>query len=326
MNNTLKDFTLDKISYVLGEEIYAVEDYTKEHPEWDIKKIIDKTGIKKINKVKSSQTAVDLAVQAFNNFFDEYTIERDYIDSLIFITQSPDYTLPTSACILQDRLRLRKNILVFDINLGCSGFVNGLSVATSLISNGVVANCALVCSETYSKYISSSNRTCSTIFSDGSSVTLIEKEGKTTIGPFNFGVDGSGFKNLIVEGSGARKQDNDSIELYMNGSEILLFTMGHVPKLVKSFLKENNLILDDIDFFLFHQASKTVLNALQKKLNIPSEKFIYDLGDIGNTVSSTIPISLKKAKEDGRLKQGDKILIIGFGVGYSSGVGLIKWG
>lgn len=326
MNNNLKDFTLDKISYVLGEEIYAVEDYSKEHPEWDIKKIIDKTGIKKINKVKSNQTAVDLAVQAFNNFFKEYSIERDFIDSLIFISQSPDYTLPTSACILQDRLRLRKNILVFDINLGCSGFVNGLSIATSIINSGVVSNCALVCSETYSKYISSSNRTCSTIFSDGASVTLIEKEGKASIGPFSFGVDGSGYENLIVRGSGARKQEGDLIELYMNGPEILLFTMGHVPKLVKCFLNENNLSLNDIDFFFFHQASKTVLNALQKKLKIPSDKFIYDLGDIGNTVSSTIPISLKKAGEDGKLKQGDKILIVGFGVGYSSGVGLIKWG
>lgn len=322
----MQKFKLNKISFLLGKNAINVKSYKESFPEWDLEKIVSKTGINTINKVGEGETAVDLAVNTLNLFLKEHAFEKTDIDSLIFVTQSPDYSLPTSACIIQDMVGLRKNILVFDINLGCSGFVNALSVASSLISNNVVKNCAIVCAETYSKYISSSNRTCSTIFSDGASVSLLERGNATQIGPFNFGVDGSGFKNLIVEGSGSRKSDRNFKELFMNGPEILLFTLGHVPKLIFNFLEEHKLLFEDIDLFIFHQASKTVLDALKKKLKIPNNKFTYDLGEIGNTVSSTIPISLKLAIDKNKLKIGDKILIVGFGVGYSSGIGLIKWG
>ena len=318
-------FSLNKISFLLGSQIEKVSSYSEAFPDWDINKIVSKTGISKINKVKNGETAVDLAVNVFNSFFKEYSYEKSKIDSLIFVTQSPDYCLPTSACIIQDRVKLRKNILVFDINLGCSGFVNALSVASSLIDSKIVNNCALICSETYSKYISPSNRTCSTIFSDGASITLIEKGGKSSIGPFDFGVDGSGYKNLIVENSGAKRNKNLNQELYMNGPEILLFTLGHIPKLIYNFLDNNQMTMDDIDLFFFHQASKTVLESLRKKMKIPVDKFIYDLNFVGNTVSSTIPISLKLSIEKGKIRDGDKILIVGFGVGYSSGVCLINW-
>ena len=322
----MQKFQLNKISFLLGKNVIDVNSFSDSFPDWDIKKIKAKTGIDKINRVDKEETSLDLAVNVLNNFFEEYSFNKDDIDSLIFVTQSPDYFLPTSACIIQDRVGLRKDILVLDINLGCSGFVNALSIVSSMISNNLVKNCALVCAETYSKYISKSNRTCSTIFSDGASITLIENEGTSEIGPFNFGVDGSGFKNLIVEGGGARNSNSESQELFMNGSEILLFTMGHIPKLVKNFLDKNNMLMEDVDLFFFHQASKTVLEALKKKLQIPDNKFIYNLGEVGNTISSTIPISLKIALNTNKLKQGDNILIIGFGVGYSSGIGLIKWG
>ena len=322
----MQKFQLNKISFLLGRNVEEVSSYSDSFPDWDIGKIVEKTGISKINRVDENETAVDLAINVLTLFFEEHNYEKTEVDSLVFVTQSPDYCLPTSACIIQDRIGLRKNILVFDLNLGCSGFVNALSVVSSLINNNTVKNCALVCSETYSKYISKSNRTCSTIFSDGASITLLEKGGSTQIGPFNFGVDGSGYKNLIVEGSGARQNESEDRELFMNGSEILLFTLGHIPKLIKKFLMENNISMEDIDLFFFHQASKTVLDALKNKLKIPNDKFIYDLSEIGNTVSSTIPISLKLALEKNKIKHGDNILIIGFGVGYSSGIGLIKWG
>ena len=315
---------LNKISFLLGRNEVDVNSYGELFPEWDIDKIKKKTGINKIQLVDKNETAVDLGVRVLNKFCQDYSFNKDHIDSIILVTQSPDYALPTSACIIQDRVGLRKNILAFDINLGCSGFVNALSVVDSLIQNNVVENCALICSETYSKYIDKSNRTCSTIFSDGASVTLVEKGGKSLVGPFHFGVDGSGSKNLIVEGSGTRISENENPNLFMNGSEILMFTLGQVPKLIKNFLNKNEILLEDINLFFFHQASKTVLDALKKKLSIPDEKFIYTLGEIGNTVSSTIPISIKLAQESKKINSGDKILVIGFG--YSSGIGLIEWG
>lgn len=303
-----------------------VDSFKDFFPEWDIEKIKEKTGINKIHLTDENETAVDLGVRVLDKFFQDYSFDREQIDSIILVTQSPDYALPTSACIIQHRAGLRKNILAFDINLGCSGFVNALSVVDSLIQNNVVKNCALICSETYSKYIDKSNRTCSTIFSDAAAITLVEKGGNTSVGPFKFGVDGSGAKNLIVEGSGSRISLNNNQNLYMNGSEILMFTLGQIPKLINNFLQKNQISLKEIDLFFFHQASKTVLDSLKKKLSIPDEKFIYNLGDIGNTVSSTIPISIKIALKNKQLNVGDKILIIGFGVGYSSGIGLIEWG
>ena len=149
----------------------------------------------------------------------------------------------------------------------------------------------MICSETYSKYISPHNRTCSTIFSDGASITLVEKEGSTELGPFHFGVDGSGYKDLIVENSGSKKVDSKETQLYMNGPKILLVTLSHIPDLINKFLKKNKMSIDDIDLF-FHQASKTVLDALRAKMKIPENKFIYDLDKIENTISSTIPISI----------------------------------
>ncbi len=321
----MNNFSLNKISYLLGSDRENISSFSKNFPDWDIKKIISKTGINKIHKVKKDETAVDLAVAVFNNFLNEYSYDKKNIDSLIFVTQSPDYCLPTSACIVQNRVKLRKDILVFDINLGCSGFVNGLSVAYSLIRSNMVKNCALICSETYSKYISPHNRTCSTIFSDGASITLVEKEGNTELGPFHFGVDGSGYRDLIVENSGSKKVDGKETELYMNGPKILLFTLSHIPDLINKFLKKNKMSIEDIDLFFFHQASKTVLEALRAKMKIPKNKFIYDLDKIGNTISSTIPISIKLALDENKIKKGNKILIIGFGVGYSSGIGLLKW-
>ena len=145
------------------------------------------------------------------------------------------------------------------------------------------------------------------------------------MGPFRFGVDGSGYKDLIVENSGSKKVDSKETELYMNGPKILLFTLSHIPDLINKFLKKNKMSIDDIDLFFFHQASKTVLDALRAKMKIPENKFIYDLDKIGNTISSTIPISIKLALNENKIQKGSKILIIGFGVGYSSGIGLLKW-
>lgn len=325
--NKLFNLSIKGISFELGEKEINVNSLKEDNPGWDIGKIISKTGINKIFHTSQNQTAVDLAVIALENFFSEHDVLKSEIDGLIFVTQSPDYTLPTSACIIQDRSKLPKELIAFDINLGCSGFVKSLSVVSSLINSGTCKNCLIVTSETYSKYIPKNDRVNKPLFSDGASVTLVSKGGDFEIGPSVFGVDGSGAKHLIVYGSGSKKDESKlNNELYMNGSEIFLFTLSTIPKLVKKFLIDNDLSIDKIDKFYFHQASKLVLNAVSKKLDIPDHKLIINNQNIGNTVSSTIPISLKLSQMENSLKKDDLILIIGFGVGLSYGVTLIKWG
>ena len=325
--NKLLDINIKGISFELGPKELMVKSFAQNNPGWDIEKIISKTGIEKVFYTHNNQTAVDLAIIAIEKFFTEHSAKKSQIDGLIFVTQSPDYNLPTSACIIQDKSNLPKEMIAFDINLGCSGFVKALSVASSLIESGTCKNCLIVTSETYSKYISKNDRINKPLFSDGASVTLVSKGGNFEIGPSEFGVDGSGAKHLIVYGSGAKKDNSKSNnELYMNGSEIFLFTMSTVSKLVKNFLISNNLSVDKIDKFYFHQASKLVLNGMGEKLKIPKHKLIINNQYTGNTVSSTIPISIKLSQMNDSIKNGDLILIVGFGVGLSYGLTLIKWG
>jgi 3-oxoacyl-[acyl-carrier-protein] synthase III len=327
MTDHLHNISIEGISYFLPSNSEDISSLSIDYPEWDIDKIISKTGIRKRYYVDQDETAVDLAVKACEKFFSEFDVKKSEIDAIVFVTQSPDYVLPTSACLIQERVNLPKRSLGFDLNLGCSGFVNTLSVAASLINSDIVSNCLIICAETYSKYIVSDDRTNRPIFSDGAAVCLLRKGGDFKIGPFEFGINGSGSQNLIVKGSGARKLAIGETEgLFMNGGQILLFTLDEIPKTVNKLLEKEKIEINDLSLVIFHQASKLVLDGLTKKLGISPEKVFSNLEYLGNTVSCTIPIALCDAFDQGLIKPGNKILIVGFGVGYSWGATIIKWG
>ena len=257
---------------------------------------------------------IDLAVESTEKIFAS-GVSREEVDFLILVTQSPVHPLPTSACMLQDRLKLSKECMAFDVNLGCSGFVYGLAMGGSLIESGFAKSGLLVCSETYSKYIDKHDRTCRPLFSDGAASTLLAASENDTVDHFVMGTDGSGATDLCVS----------SGNLTMKGSEVLMFTMDMVPKTVKNVLEKAGMEIDDIDLFVFHQASKLVLDSIIRRLNLPQEKVFMNLEHVGNTVSASIPIALKDASESGKLKQGDKVMLIGFGVGYSWGACIMTW-
>ena len=321
-------YSIRKISYHLPDKIERNDKLKKLHPEWDIDNVEGKIGIFQRYISDVNETSLDLGFSASNKLFIEYQIFPKDIDSLIFVSQSPDYLLPPSSCLLQEKLSLRKDILALDINLGCSGFVNTLAVATSLIKSNTVKNCLIICGETYTKYIDENDRTNKLIFSDGGAACLVEKDYKNNsfIGNFNFGCDGKGAKELIIKGSGARNRINFANQkLFMNGPAILLFTLSQVPPLLSKTLKDNDLKIDDIDLFVFHQASKLVLDLLSKKLGIDRSKMYTNLENKGNTVSCSIPIALKDASKENKLNYDNLVLIIGFGVGYSLGSTVIKW-
>jgi 3-oxoacyl-[acyl-carrier-protein] synthase-3 len=320
------------ISYYLPEAILSNDLINQEFPEWDIEKISSKTGINSRHISANDEFSSDMAVKAAEKLFVEHNIDKSTIDFLLFCTQSPDYFLPTTACIIQEKLGLNTTIGALDFNLGCSGFVYGLSLAKGLIAGGMAKNVLLITSETYSKFIHPKDKSNKTIFGDAAAATLISsEEGFCSIGNFIFGTDGKGAENLIVKQGGMRfpvSNDNEDItdefgnvrndkNLFMNGTEIFNFTGEFVPKLTEAILEKSNLTKDNIDLFIFHQANKYMLNHLRKKIKIPEEKFFISMQHCGNTVSSTIPIALYEAQKEDRLANCHNLILAGFGVGYS---------
>jgi 3-oxoacyl-[acyl-carrier-protein] synthase-3 len=321
---------ISKIEYYLPETILDNDHLAKEYPDWSAEKIESKVGIRNRHVVREDETALDLAVKCGEKILADY--DKGKVDFLILCTQSPEYYLPTSACILQDKLGLSTGIGAFDINLGCSGYIYGLAIAKGLISAGVARCVLLFMSETYTKHIHPKDRANRTIFGDAAAGTIVEKSDEEGILKFSLGTDGRGYKNLIIPNGGLRNRYDPSAgeisdagsvrtanHLYMNGPEIFNFTIEAVPKLVSDVLLKNALTLDQVDYVIFHQANKYMLEYLKNKIKIPKEKFYINMVDTGNTVSATIPIALKQCLDTGLLQKGQRVLLIGFGVGYSFG-------
>lgn len=319
---------INNIEIYLPTKTLSNEELAVMFPEWTAEKIGEKIGIKKRHISANNETALDMAVKASEKLMTPELKER--IDFVLLCTQSPDYFLPTSACMLQDRLGLRTNIGALDYNLGCSGFIYGLSLAKGLINSETASCVLLVVSETYSKHIHETDKSNRSIFGDGAAAIIIEKSSIEHIGNFVLGTDGKGSKNLIAPVGGFRKKIsnngfNDKKDcLYMDGPEIFNFTIKQIPSLVKETLVKNNLSIDTIDYVVFHQANKYILDYLRKKTKIPEEKFYINMENTGNTVSATIPIALKDAVNKGIIRESNKILIVGFGVGYSWGAAVIE--
>ncbi|MBS7842108.1 ketoacyl-ACP synthase III [Pseudomonas fluorescens] len=329
------------IEYVLPSNTLSNEDLAREYPEWDVDKIFGKTGINKRQIVGLDECASDLAFQACEKLLSAVDFERSEIDFIILCTQSPDYLLPSTACILQNRLGLSTQCGAFDFNQGCSGFIYGLGLAKGLIETGQAENILLVTAETYSKYIHPADKSVRTLFGDAAAATLVQSTvGAPHIDRFRYGTDGSGAKNLIVPIGGARRPSELNIappvykddsgnartdaNLYMNGSAIFEFSMTRIPQMFATLFDEEFKI-EDVDLFAFHQANKFMLDSLRRRIKLPEEKFISEFEHCGNTVSSSIPIALKVSMEKGILTAGKTVVGIGFGVGYSWAGCVIKW-
>jgi len=318
-----------KTGYYLPENILSNEDLGEMFADFDSIKIGKKIGVKNRHIASKDETVLDLAYQAASNLLND--TDKQEIDFVLFCTQSPDYKLPTTACILQDKLGLRKSVGALDFNLGCSGYVYGLSVAKGLIAGGIAKCVLLVVAETYSKYLHPKDKANRSIFGDGAACSLIQKSEEDGIGEFVLGTDGAGHGNLIVKNGGSKTHFNPIVEdyeygtgnfsndncLFMNGPEIFNFTIENIPSTISSCLEKNGLTIDDVDMFIYHQANKFMINYLRKLQKIPKSKCYVNLEETGNTVSPSIPIALSQCLEQSLIKKGDKVLIVGFGVGLS---------
>ena len=325
---------ISAITYATPERVVSNAEIAAYSEEWTAEKIEQKTGIAQRHYVGRNECASDLAASAAKKLFALGKCQWDDIDFILFCTQSPDYLLPTTACMLQHRLGLKKSVGAIDINQGCSGYVYGLGVAEGLISSGIAKNILFLTADTYSKFLAEADLSVRTLFGDGASATLIQAAPDATsssMGPFVFGTDGKGAEKLIVRGSGTRDLNAcgdsplKSSAMYMNGAEIFSFTLTAVPRLVKQLLAATSQSIDDVDLFVFHQANEYMLEHLRKRLEIPKEKFVISMRNHGNTVSSSIPIALVHVESEGRLRPGMKVMLVGFGVGYSWGATFLRW-
>ncbi len=320
------------LSYYLPEKVVNNEELVKEFPEWSVDKVAQKVGVDSRHLAAEDETAGDMAEKAARKLFEEYQIDPKSIDFLMLCTQSPDYFLPSTACILQDRLGIPTSAGAFDYNLGCSGCVYGMAMAKGLITAGIAKNVLLLTAETYNKYLHPSDKSNRSIFGDGAAACLISTEGFAEIGEFSLGTDGSGANNLIVKTGASRQKEatGQFMEdeeghiwyddyLYMNGGAIFNFTLDAVPAMMKETLEKNQLEKDQIDYYVFHQANKFMLNTIRKVCVLPKDKFYVNLTSTGNTVSSTVLIGLKECMNNGTIKEDDKVMISGFGVGLSWG-------
>ncbi len=321
------------IEYWFPERVLDNVELAKEYPEWSADKIAAKTGIRRRHIASDRECASDLAFHAARKLFHSGVCRPDDIDHLLLCTQSPDYFLPTTACILQDRLGLPTTCGALDFNLGCSGFVYGLSLAKGLIETGQARQVLLLTADTYSKFIYPGDKSVRTLFGDAGAATLVSAfpGARELLGPFDFGTDGSGAEKMIVATGGLRRRPvpNPDVvcdengnqrtinHLYMNGADIFDFVLRVVPRSIHDLLQKAQITMEEIDAFVLHQANEFMLEHLRKKLQIPKERFVFALAEAGNTVSCTIPYALKEALSKGRLRSGDQVVLSGFGVGYS---------
>jgi len=314
------------------------DDLAKIFPEWDAEKVSRKTGVVNRHISSNDETATDMAYHAAQQLFDDNPQMKKSVDFILLCTQSADYKLPTSACVLQERLGLPTSVGALDYNLGCSGYVYGLALAKGLLFSHIASNVLLLTSETYSKYLHPKDKGCMTIFGDGAAATIISNDGFAQIGEFVLGTDGKGEDNLKVKTGGSRfpkplyNECRDvngyfmaSDYLYMNGPEIFNFTLDAVPSLINDCIVKNKKSNDVIDCYVLHQANKYMLDTIRKVCGISKEKFYVNLENVGNTVSASIPIALKNALKEGFIKKGHQVVIVGFGVGYSYGACLLKF-
>jgi len=308
------------------EKVETNEQLKDEFPEWDMDQILKKTGIAVRRIAAPGECASDLGVAAAEKLFAQYDIDPQSIDFLLFCTQTPDYPLPTTACLMQSRLGLSTSCGALDFNLGCSGYVYGLALADGLIRGGSVRRVLLITAETYTKYIHPTDRSLRTIFGDGAAATLIEPSDVPSLTAFRYGTDGEGADTLLVTEGGARLPDEAHkprhrkrwpSDLYMDGPSLIVFSVTEVPKLVNDVLEAGNMDFADVDFFLLHQATKKLNQELQRCLGLSDDRMPILLEQCGNTVSSTIPILIDHLRREQLLKAGMRNMLVGFGVGLS---------
>jgi 3-oxoacyl-[acyl-carrier-protein] synthase-3 len=326
------------IEYYLPEKILTNFELEELHPDWDMGKIFTKTGVKSRHIASETETALDISIKATEKLLNKNYIEKDKIDGIVFCTQSQDYLMPSNSFLIHKHFKFKSNVWTFDINLACSGFIYGLSIIRGMIETGMGKNVLFITSDTYSKYINNNDRSTKVLFGDGGAATLIGESNESMLVDVILESSGNNFDSFYIPAGACRMPKSEITKIteningnirspeniHMNGFSVWEFISKTVPNQICLLLERNNLSIQQIDFFAFHQASRMTLNSLVKTLRIKQPIF-SNLELKGNLVSSSLPILIKDAIDANKIKRGDLILLSGFGVGLSWGSFLIKY-
>ncbi len=323
----------------LPTKVETNEDLAAQNPSWDMQRISGKTGIVSRHIAAADETATDLGFRAAEKLLARALVPISEIDYLIVGSQTPDHILPSDACLLQHRLGLGSHIGAFDYRLGCSGYVCGLQLAKSLVETSAARNVLLVTADTYSKLLHPQDRTVRALFGDGAAATLIGTQtanepgiATVAIGPFVNGTDGGKANCLTVPSGGFRlprsaetaREKSDSTgsvrsddHLFMDGQAIFAFALNYVPAAIKKLLEKSGHQPDQIDWWVFHQANRFMLENLATCCRLPADKIVYAMETVGNTVSASIPLAIEEYIRRGQIQPGQRLVLVGFGVGLS---------
>jgi 3-oxoacyl-[acyl-carrier-protein] synthase-3 len=286
--------------------------------------LIKTIGIETRRIANENTTAADLCIQAAERLLAELNWKKEEVDALVFVTQTPDYTIPGSSMFIQHQLGLGSHCLALDINQGCAGYVYGLSVITSLLSAGKLKKGLLLVGDTITKTIAKNDVSLIPVFSDAGSCTAIEYTLEPNPILFNLQTDGAGFDKIIIHGGGARLAlDQSNGYLYMNGQDIFNFGLRMVAPNIQALLSNFQTDVAEIDYFVMHQANLLLNETIRKRLNIAPNKTLYSLREYGNTSSVSIPVTLAANAPVWNNPGPQKFLFSGFGVGLSWGSALV---
>lgn len=301
-----------------------LQEFLETSDEW----IRTRTGIER-RYISLDENTSDLAVEASKKALSQAELSAEDIDLIILATVTPDNFTPSTACIVQDKLGA-KNAWAFDINAACTGFIYALKLGKSLIRSGEAKNALIIGAETLSKALNWEDRGSCVLFGDGAGATVLTStEEDCGIKCVNVKSDGSKGDSLVIQGLPLNSPFKDRKEvsenyINMNGREIFKFATKVMEESIVDILEKENIKIEEIDAIIPHQANLRIIDYVGKRLGIPREKFVTNLQNYGNTSGASIPIALCEAIDDGKVKRGDNIIMVGFGGGLTWGAALIK--
>jgi 3-oxoacyl-[acyl-carrier-protein] synthase-3 len=299
----------------------------------EMTKFIESTGVEERRMVSANTATSDLCLHAANDLLDNLGWDRNEVDILVFVSQTADYLLPVTSAILQDKLNLPKTCLAFDVPLGCSGYVYGISILAGMMKSCGLKKGLMLAGDT-GRFVSQNDKSTLPLFGDGGSATAFELTEDGNEIYFDLGTDGSGYEAIIVPHGGARNVlTADSLveveiepgicrsngQLVLDGMDVFSFGISQAPKTINTLLKEFDLDKEKIDYFVFHQANMMMNKMIAKKLKLPEEKVPYSLKEFGNTSSATIPLTIVSQLKGKLEKDTTEFILCGFGVGLSWG-------
>ena len=307
---------------------------------FDLEKIVNtsdqwikqRTGISERHIVEENETTSDLAYRASLKALEMAKMSPKDIELIIVGTSTPDNPIPASAPIIQKKLGCN-NIFAFDLNSVCTSFTAAFLTAYSILNSGFYNNCLVIGADTYSKILNWEDRGSCVIFGDGSGAMIIKKDSsKKGILSQSYYADGNGADFIKIEAGGSKKPlknaanyKKEELMFHMDGKKVYEFTISCIPDMAEELIKNAGLKANDIDWIILHQANLRIIEAVAKRLEISSEKFIINIDKVGNTSSASIPIAIDEAVRAGKIKEGNKIMMVGFGGGLSWGGVIFEW-